>query len=224
LQPAQHAAGQPACRAITCLGQVDHRQQFVDPAVPAGFGQPINAGHEVKVATNRQLRVEDEVLWHVADAPACGLGEVYRLAAEDADASGGRWIDARDQAQRGGLAAAAGRQQTADRAPLNPEGELVDNIRRTKPPGDTTERDRRSIAGRPIGGCGRKRTARSSVLRGSGPLVSAIHRSTEVMRLVGTLDPRVRAPGIRSETRQDRGPGSIHTGWHRRCKGRRTRN
>ncbi len=123
--PAQHAAGVGAQRALRGAGQVDQFEQFLDPCPRRAGGEALGGGEVAEELAGGQVRVGPEVLRQVAEMAADGVrggGEVGALVAEGA---AGRAGHRGDDPHQGGLAGAVGAEQ-AQHAVAEGEGEAVD--------------------------------------------------------------------------------------------------
>ena len=90
LEPALHAARQGAGPSAADVPQVDQLEDLAGPAMAGPPQDPEQRGHEVDVLARRQVRVQGELLGHVAD-PLAGLAaEAARVLAQDADRALGR--------------------------------------------------------------------------------------------------------------------------------------
>ena len=125
------AAGELVRVASGEASEPDQVDDLGDPIAAGGPGQA-----EAHVVAHGQVREQGVVLEHDADAALLGRHRVARPgheAAAQRDGARVRGLEARDEAQRGGLAAARGAEQGQDLALGHPERQPVDRRGAVRP-------------------------------------------------------------------------------------------
>src|SRR5690606_7871066 len=123
--PLPLAARELRGEAVAELGEVHELEQLVDPRADLVAGALADLEPERDVAPHGQVLERGVVLEHEPDAPSL-RGEVRRLGAVDVHAALVRRFEAGDDAQEGGLAAAAGAQQRGEAPAGHVHGDVVE--------------------------------------------------------------------------------------------------
>ena len=159
--------------------QLHQRQHLLDALGDLAPPDPVLAQAEADIARDIEMREQRVVLEHHVDRPAVRRHGADVLAVEQ-DAAGAQLLEAGEQAQQRGLAAAGGAEQREELALPDVEGEVFDRADRAEALGHALEAHQR---GRPPAG---------AASRPSRPLV---HRPEAHVRIPQARDPVARAVG-----------------------------
>ena len=126
VEPALHAAREAVGAVAGPVGQVDDCQHLVHAPVELLAPEPLEAPEEAQVLAGGQVRVDGQVLGHVADG-GLGVGrpDVHRPAGHD-DLAAVAPEQAADHRDGGGLAGAVGPEQAVGLAGGDLEADAVD--------------------------------------------------------------------------------------------------
>ncbi len=108
----------------------------------------MDRGEEVDVLEDGEVRVEDELLGHVAEAVVEVAGRLGGVRTQQAHGAGGRLIDAVEQAHRRGLTAAAGADEAEYLGLVDLEAQILDALHLAEVLGDVLDLDDREGGGR----------------------------------------------------------------------------
>jgi hypothetical protein len=110
---------------IRHLGEGTLHDDLVDRSTPRRAAEPLHAGHEVQIPTDRQLRIEHHVLREIPDLASGHDRALRHVDAADTHASR-RWREEADQAPHERALPRAVRPEQRDHiAALHPERDVV---------------------------------------------------------------------------------------------------
>ncbi len=118
-----HAARERASRTIGVRCQAGAIQQLTGATLEVGFGEPVQTGSEAQVFHDRQVAVQAECLWHVAELRLHCAHVAGEIDAEDARLLGGELEEAGERSEQGRL---AGTVRADDADDLRPGERQVD--------------------------------------------------------------------------------------------------
>ena len=116
---ALHPAGGVGQQDPPAVGEIDQIEQRPQPAPASAQGNAVDRRDEREVALDRQMREEHRRLGLVAEAAPIVGGELNGVVAQDTHLAAVGSIHPGQDAQQGGLPAAAGAHQPDDRSSGN---------------------------------------------------------------------------------------------------------
>ncbi len=125
--PAQHAARVRAERPPHRLGQVDQREQFVDPGPGGPGGKPLGGREVGQELARGEVRVDAEVLREEAEFPPEQIGVGEHVGPPVGEPSGGGPGHGGDDPHQRGLARAV-RSEQAEQPGAESQREAVDRV------------------------------------------------------------------------------------------------
>ena len=153
------AAGELPGAAALVPAQADELQRFAHPSGLVRLGRPSLAQAVADVLGHVHVREQGVVLEHRVDVAVVGRHAGHRLARE-VDLARGGLLEARDHAQRGGLAAARGAEERVERAAGHRQAHGIDGGDVAEPLGDVHDVDVRRLPAPPRRGDGPSRRGR----------------------------------------------------------------
>jgi hypothetical protein len=130
VQAALHAAGEVLGALLRSVGQVHDLQDLVHAVPKLATAHPVEAPEEVQVLAGGEVRVDGEVLRHVADLPLHRGGAGVHLLSVQEDRPGVAGEDPADHGDRGGLPGPVRSQQAVRLTGGNLEAHPVDRLPR----------------------------------------------------------------------------------------------